>query len=92
MKTLKRLFKQDKEGFDVPKSLQDTIPITRIWKDGIFLYGKRHLYFHYAAQLTLIFKAWWTCAACFWKPSPPGFLILFGLCDVGVMPVSNPTI
>ena len=40
MKTLKRLFKQDKEGFDVPKSLQDTIPITRIWKDGIFLYGK----------------------------------------------------
>ncbi len=40
MKTLKRLFKQDKEGFDIPKSLQDTIPLTRIWKDGIFLCGK----------------------------------------------------
>ena len=40
MKTLKRLFKQDNDGFDFPKSLQDTIPITRIWKDGIFLNEK----------------------------------------------------
>ena len=40
MRTLKRLFKQDNDGFDFPKSLQDTIPITRIWKDGIFLNGK----------------------------------------------------
>ena len=40
MKTLKNLFKQDKEKFEVPKSVQDIIPITRIWKDGIFLIGK----------------------------------------------------
>ena len=40
MKTLKKLFKQDKEGINVPKNLQDIIPITRIWNDGIFLSGK----------------------------------------------------
>ncbi len=40
MKTLKNLFKQDKEKFEVPKSVQDIIPVTRIWKDGIFLIGK----------------------------------------------------
>ena len=40
MKTLKNLFKQDKEVFVVPKGVQDAIPVTRIWQDGIFQVGK----------------------------------------------------
>lgn len=40
MKTLKNLFKQDKEKYKVPKGVQDTIPISKIWEDGIFLSGK----------------------------------------------------
>lgn len=40
MKTLRALFKQDKEAFVVPKGIQDVIPVTRIWQDGIFQVGK----------------------------------------------------
>ncbi len=40
MKTLKKIFKQDKEKFNVPKSVQDAIPVKTIWQDGIFLVGK----------------------------------------------------
>ena len=40
MKTIRNLFKRDKEEFNIPKSIQDTIPVNRIWKDGIFLSGK----------------------------------------------------
>ena len=40
MKTLKNLFKQDKEKYKVPKGVQDTIPILKVWEDGIFLSGK----------------------------------------------------
>ena len=40
MKTLKMLFKQDKEEFVVPKNIQDVIPINRIWEDGIFQVSK----------------------------------------------------
>jgi type IV secretory pathway VirB4 component len=40
IKTLKTLFKQDKERFVVPKSVQSVIPIKTIWEDGIFLVGK----------------------------------------------------
>ena len=40
MKTLKMLFKQDKEEFVVPKYIQDVIPVNRIWEDGIFQVGK----------------------------------------------------
>ena len=40
LKTLKNLFKQDKEKFVVPKSAQSVIPIKTIWEDGIFLVGK----------------------------------------------------
>ena len=39
IKTLKTMFKQDKEKFSVPRSVQKVIPISRIWKDGIFLVG-----------------------------------------------------
>ena len=40
IKTLKNLFKQDKEKFVVPKSVQAVIPIKTVWEDGIFLVGK----------------------------------------------------
>lgn len=40
MKTLNKIFKQDKEKFNVPKSVQDAIPVKTIWQDGIFLVGK----------------------------------------------------
>lgn len=40
MKTIRNLFRRDKEEFNIPKSIQDTIPVHRIWKDGIFLLGK----------------------------------------------------
>ena len=39
IKTLKNLFKQDKERYTVPRKVQDVIPIRRIWKDGIFMTG-----------------------------------------------------
>ena len=39
LKTLKALFKQDKEKFVIPKSVQAIIPIKTIWEDGIFLVG-----------------------------------------------------
>ena len=40
MKTIKRLKKLEKEGYHIPKRVQDVIPIQRIWDDGIFLVGK----------------------------------------------------
>jgi hypothetical protein len=40
MKTLKTLFKQDKEKYKIPKGVQDVIPISKVWEDGIFLSGK----------------------------------------------------
>lgn len=41
MKTLKQTFTQDKERYTVPRSVQDVIPIRRIWNDGIFQVGNR---------------------------------------------------
>ncbi len=40
MKRLKDFLKRDKEKFIIPKGVQDTIPIKRIWEDGIFLTGR----------------------------------------------------
>ena len=40
IKTLRNLFKQDKEKFVIPKGVQDVIPITAIYDDGIFQIGK----------------------------------------------------
>ena len=39
MKTLSKLFKQDRERFTVPRGTQDLIPIRTVWEDGIFLVG-----------------------------------------------------
>lgn len=40
LKTLKTIFKQDKEKIKVPKFVQDIIPIKAIYEDGLFLVGK----------------------------------------------------
>lgn len=40
LRTLKTVMRQDKEKFNIPKSVQQAIPIQTIWKDGIFLVGK----------------------------------------------------
>ena len=39
-KTLKRILKQDRERFIVPKKVQDIIPVRTVYPDGIFLVGK----------------------------------------------------
>ncbi|GHU60322.1 conjugal transfer protein TraE [Clostridia bacterium] len=39
MKTLTKLFRQDRDQFDLPKSVQDVIPIRTLWEDGVFMVG-----------------------------------------------------
>ena len=34
--------KQDQDKFKVPRSVQDAIPIQRVWSDGIFQYGTKY--------------------------------------------------
>ena len=43
IKTLRNLFKQDKEKFVVPKSMQAVIPIKIIWEDGHFSCGQEQV-------------------------------------------------
>lgn len=40
MKILKKIFKQDREKFKIPRSVQDVIPAKVLWEDGIFLVGR----------------------------------------------------
>ncbi len=40
IKSLKNIEKQEKDGYNIPHTVQDTICIKRIWEDGIFLVGK----------------------------------------------------
>lgn len=40
LKTLKTIFKQDKEKIKVPRFVQDIIPVKAIYEDGLFLIGK----------------------------------------------------
>ena len=42
MKSLKNRIKEDKEKYTVPKTVQDYIPITTIYKDGIFKIGNKY--------------------------------------------------
>ncbi len=42
IKSLRTLFKQDKESYKIPKSVQDYIPIQKMWDDGIFKVGNRY--------------------------------------------------
>ena len=41
IKTLLNTLKQDKETFEVPRSVQDAIPIRRLWPDGMFQFGSK---------------------------------------------------
>ena len=41
MKSVSNILKTDKERYKVPKTVQDVIPIKRIWMDGIFLVGNK---------------------------------------------------
>ncbi len=41
IKTLQNTLKQDREGFVLPKSVQEAIPIRRLWPDGIFQFGSK---------------------------------------------------
>ena len=41
MKTIKTIMTQDKERYKVPRRVQDVIPITCIWNDGIFRVGNK---------------------------------------------------
>jgi len=38
MKTLRK--RKEKDDFKIPHSVQDTIPVNKVYKDGIFLIGK----------------------------------------------------
>lgn len=45
IKTLQNIKKQEIDNVKIQKTIQDVIPIQRIWKDGIFLVGKnKYLY------------------------------------------------
>lgn len=47
IKSLLAMQKQEREDFSVPKNVQQSIPIKRIWDDGIFLVGKNKYSFTY---------------------------------------------
>ncbi len=47
IKSLLTMQKQEREDFSVPKNVQQSIPIKRIWDDGIFLVGKNKYSFTY---------------------------------------------
>lgn len=40
MKSIKNIKKQEKDNFNIPKSIQQVIPIQKVWTNGIFLVGK----------------------------------------------------
>ena len=42
IKTLQNVLRQDRERFVVPKGVQDVIPVSRIWSDGIFKGGNAY--------------------------------------------------
>ncbi len=42
LRSLNRILKQDKEPFSVPHSVQNVIPIKRIWTDGIWQVGDKY--------------------------------------------------
>ena len=42
LKSIKMLLRQEREKYRIPRSVQDLIPVERIWKDGIFLSGNKY--------------------------------------------------
>lgn len=41
MKSIKTLMQQEKERYRLPRGVQDTIPVSSIWNDGIFRVGNK---------------------------------------------------
>lgn len=41
IKTLIQARKMDREKFKIPRSVQQAVPIQRIWQDGIFQVGNK---------------------------------------------------
>ena len=64
MKTIRNLFKQDKEKFVPPKGVQDCIPIKTIYKDGIFETSKNK--FSKCFRLTMQLHLDQIRKQCFW--------------------------
>ncbi len=56
IKTLSNIFKQDKEKFVIPRSVQQVIPIETIWSDGIFKIGEINL--HVLINLQILTMRW----------------------------------
>ena len=42
IKTLNNTIKQDRTVYKIPRSVQDVIPIQRIFADGIFQFGTKY--------------------------------------------------
>ena len=51
MKFLDKINKKEKLNYKVPSSIQDCIPVTRIYKDGIFYLGKNEYSKSYYADV-----------------------------------------
>ena len=41
IRTLQNILRQDRESFVIPWSVQDAIPIRRVWPDGVFQFGNK---------------------------------------------------
>lgn len=50
IKSFERIKKQNKERIKVPRTVQDTIPVDTIYKDGIFRMGNK-----YSKSLMLVY-------------------------------------
>lgn len=42
IKALRRIFMQDRERLNIPRSVQQVIPVKRIWLDGIWMVGNKY--------------------------------------------------
>ena len=42
IRTLQNILRQDRESFAVPRSVQEAIPIRRVWPDGVFQYKNKY--------------------------------------------------
>lgn len=39
LKSVHSILKKEQEPYRIPRRVQDTIPVQRIWKDGVFQVG-----------------------------------------------------
>ena len=66
IKTLSQALRMDKERFKVPKSVQQAIPIQRIWPDGIFQQGTKFSKTYRFTDSTIILRVRTIRQKCFW--------------------------